>query len=135
MSIIHPLILLALMTLAFAVIVFFTRIGAVRRGEMAMTYFALFNAGQPTEAVIKTQRHYANLFEAPVLFYVAALLILQQGFDGPIAALIGYAYVAARFCHLIIHTTSNRLGHRINAFIASMLILFVLWGYVVWSLL
>src|SRR5436190_10685821 len=53
-----------------------------------------------------------NLFELPVLFYVAALIIFQlRAFDGLYFAL-AWAFVALRYAHSAIHLTYNDVLHR-----------------------
>ncbi|MBA3486392.1 MAG: MAPEG family protein [Lysobacter sp.] len=71
--------------------------------------------------------NYRNLFEAPVLFYVA--LVAAFASDQVTALTVGLAwlYVALRYVHSFIHCGYNRVGHRLYAFLASNVVLWALW--------
>lgn len=135
MSVLYPLILLALLSLAYAPYLFRVRVNAVRRGDVDIEHFKLFKevkTGIP-EQVIKAKHHYTTLYEMPVLFYTAALTVLVLGLDGAAYALLGYAYVAARLAHSYVHLTHNTLKWRVRAFGASYLVLVAMWLLIVWD--
>ncbi len=71
--------------------------------------------------------NYRNLFEAPVLFYVA--LVAAFASDQVTALTVGLAwlYVALRYVHSFIHCGYNRVGHRVYAFLASKGVVWGLW--------
>jgi hypothetical protein len=49
------------------------RVRAVLRGELSNEYFELFTGAEPSATLVKTRNHLRNLFEFPLLFYVASL--------------------------------------------------------------
>lgn len=71
--------------------------------------------------------NYRNLFEAPVLFYVA--LVVAFASDQVTALTVGLAwlYVALRYVHSFIHCGYNRVGQRLYVFLASNVVLWALW--------
>jgi hypothetical protein len=71
--------------------------------------------------------NYRNLFEAPVLFYVAALAAFALKVVTPLLVALAWLYVACRVVHSLIHVTTNRVKHRFLAFVASHAVLFVVW--------
>ena len=103
------------------------RVGAVGSGEMNVRYYRAYQGGEEPEHLRVITRHFINLFEVPVLFYVVVILtyITQQVSIWMIVC--AWAYVAARYVHSYVHLTSNDVLTRFRVFIASGLILFVLW--------
>lgn len=75
----------------------------------------------------RLSRHYANLLELPVLYYVAGLSIFLTGRVDPTFVALFWAYLAARLVHAGIHLSYNRVVHRAAAFGAGCLILVVIW--------
>ena len=67
--------------------------------------------------------NYANLFESPVLFYVAILLTLILMVQDTILVVLAWTYVSSRFMHSFIHMTYNKVMHRFSVFIFSSLVL------------
>jgi hypothetical protein len=43
--------------------------------------------------------------------------------------LLGWAFVALRLLHALVHTTSNHVPTRFNLFAASAIVLMVMWAY------
>jgi hypothetical protein len=83
---------------------------------------------------VRAADNYRNLFEAPVLFYVAALTAYAFGAASPPVVALAWLYVACRVVHSAIHCTTNRVVHRFFAFAASHAVLFALWLALVWAL-
>ncbi|MGD9021662.1 MAG: MAPEG family protein, partial [Lysobacterales bacterium] len=79
--------------------------------------------------------NFANLFEAPVLFYLAILLTLILMVQDTIIVYLAWAYVATRAAHSAIHCTYNRVMHRFRVFIASSFILLAIWVRLGWIIL
>lgn len=127
MNLLAPMLAMVVLTLALAPLVFVARVRAVRRGELAQERLRCFDGTGAPDAVTRTTRHLANLFEMPVLFYVACLTALHLQMDGTLLASLGWAYLACRVAHAGIHLTYNRLGHRLAAFMASNVALYLLW--------
>lgn len=97
-------------------------------------YFLTYDAGRPSVDVVKTQRHYANLFELPVLFYVAVLAAMVQGFESKLFLILAWVFVATRVAHLLIHVGPNKLFLRMAAFLSGFVVLALMWITLVTSL-
>jgi len=69
-----------------------------------------------------------NLFEMPVLFYVACIVFYVTGKVDGIALTLAWLYVALRIAHSVVHLTYNNVLHRLAAFGASTFVLLALWG-------
>lgn len=71
--------------------------------------------------------NFRNLFETPVLFYVAMLTIFAGGFICAAHLWLAWGYVAARFIHSYIQCTSNIVMRRFYAFLVSLALLLSIW--------
>lgn len=69
-----------------------------------------------------------NLFELPVLFYVAVLLTLVLMIQDQLLVQLVWGYVALRYVHSLVHCTYNRVMHRFIAYAASCLVLLIIWA-------
>jgi hypothetical protein len=71
--------------------------------------------------------NFVNLFEMPVLFYVAAFVAILGGAVAPVSLGLAWAYVALRAVHSLIQCTTNRVMHRFTVYSISSLVLLALW--------
>jgi hypothetical protein len=120
---------LAMVALTFAVTVrMFTERMRQIRGER-IPFREIPSGSQMATRFADTRAadNYRNLFEAPVLFYLALVVAALAGPATPLVLGLAWAYVALRVFHSVIHCTYNRVRHRFYAFAASTLVLCVLW--------
>jgi len=82
-----------------------------------------------------TADNFMNLFEMPVLFYVAILLALILLVQDPVLVIFSWLYVALRIVHSIIHTTYNTVMHRFWAYALSCGALLGLWVRLGWLII
>lgn len=90
--------------------------------------FALGESPKVPAAARLANRNYMNLFELPVLFYVGCLVAVVADAETPALVAIGWAYVAFRIVHSVIHVTYNHVMHRFYAFAASNAALIAMWA-------
>jgi hypothetical protein len=89
-------------------------------------------------ATIKDTRasdNFRNLFEIPVLFYVAIFAIQASGLTNTAYLVLAWGYVAARYVHSYIHCTSNIVMNRFYAFLTSCFCLIGMWLLLAYQLL
>jgi len=122
-----PMLALVLLSAVVLVLLFRSRVKAVRGGSVTAAYYRTFQGGAEPEASAVLARHFANLFEAPTLFYVACTTAMALHAVTPTAVVIAWLYVIARAAHSVIHLGRNRLRYRIQAYYVSWLILLTLW--------
>src|SRR5262252_10416024 len=72
-QILYPLFAMVLLVAVVFLRMGRARFGAVRRGEMNPRFYRTYDEGQEPEHLRVITRHFINLFEMPVLFYVAVL--------------------------------------------------------------
>ncbi|MGD8174548.1 MAPEG family protein [Marinimicrobium sp. ARAG 43.8] len=123
----QPMLTLMLWTLLVALYLLALRVRSVRRGEVSLGYFRL-NSGPsaPSDRALAAARHYDNLFQVPVLFYLACVTTLALGLNGPIA--LAWGFVVLRVIHGLIHLSYNNVRHRFAAFMAANLLLIAIWA-------
>jgi len=102
------------------------RVRAIRSGEVRPRDIALREPNWPKQ-LMQLQNALSNQLELPVLFYVLTILALfTQTADLAFVAL-AWLYVALRLVHAYIHVTHNRVPRRGMVFIASSIVLCVMW--------
>lgn len=126
---IYPMFAMVLLTAFVLATLFRARIGAVRQGLVSAAYFRIYQGELEPESSAKPARHFANLFESPVLFYVVCLAAMVTQFTGPAMQVLAWVYVAARVVHAYVHLGGNRLRHRVRAYFFSWGILLAMWIY------
>lgn len=124
---VYPMGAMVCLTAVVLTLLFFTRLRAVRSGETNQLYYKTYE-GTESRASRQLSRHFTNLFEAPVLFYVACIAAMIIGSAGSIFLALAWTYVAARLAHAIIHIGKNKIIRRIVAYMFSWLVLLSMWA-------
>ena len=104
------------------------RTGNIQRGEVKIRDIAL---GQEAWTARATQigNCYHNQFELPVLFYaVVAFAMIVRKAD-LMFVMLAWLFVLTRLVHAYIHTSSNRVPRRAQAFFIGAMLLFAMWIY------
>jgi hypothetical protein len=122
--------LLAQVFLAFLVWIYMyvTRLGEMKRKSIDPQDLNTRVRGQAmlTDSLAQAD-NLKNLFELPILFYLAILLALILMIQDQFLVQLAWGYVALRYIHSLIHCSYNRVMHRFIAYAASCLILMVMW--------
>ena len=126
---IYPMFAMVLLTAFVLATLFRSRVGAVREGLLSAAYFRIYQGETEPESSAKPARHFVNLFEAPVLFYVVCLAAMITHFTGIAMQALAWIYVAARVVHAYVHLGGNRLRHRMRAYFFSWGVLLAMWIY------
>lgn len=79
--------------------------------------------------------NFLNLFESPVLFYIAILLALILMLQDRILVVLAWSYVASRYMHSFIHITYNLVMHRFTVFLFSCFLLLAMWMRLGWIII
>ena len=119
-----------LLTLGILVWMGFERVPRVARGEIAVKDIAVERQGYPLRARLLSN-NFDNQFQLPVLFYVAALLLLWSGGAGWVELVLAWLFVALRYGHAAVHVTTNRVYRRFFIYTAGLVVLAVLWVWLV----
>jgi hypothetical protein len=84
-------------------------------------------AGKLLTVSAATSDNLKNLFEMPVLFYLAAMLAMLLLIQDVLLIRLAWGFVILRIVHSVVHCTYNRVMHRFIAYIASCLFLILMW--------
>ena len=126
-QILHPVFAMVALTFAVLLRMFQVRVRAVREKRVPASYFKLLQGFDPPPDVLAPARNFSNLFEMPVLFYTAAILIWAGRLTDPHYVGLAWAYFGFRLVHSLIILTRNKLRWRILAFFLSILPLLAIW--------
>jgi hypothetical protein len=129
--VIYPMFAMVLLTFVVLTKLFRSRVRAVREGKVSAAYFRIYQGEVEPESTAKPSRHFANPFEAPVLFYVVCLAAMITHFTGVAMQVLAWTYVGARIMHAYVHLGGNRIRKRIRAYFFSWIILLAMWIYLV----
>jgi hypothetical protein len=127
-SILYPVFVQVLLTLAVATLLFAARARAVRAMERrrGSPDLALGKVAWPEDAA-KRAANYINQFELPVLFYaVTAFAMLSAGADLAMVVL-AWAFVLTRLVHAAVHIGPNKVRWRFPVFGLGFLIVAAMW--------
>jgi hypothetical protein len=119
--------LMVLLTFIVGLVAARARFAGVRSGEVRFAYFKLMQGQEVPDRVTVTTRCFNNLFEVPVLFYVACTLCISLGVEGLSGLVLAWLFVALRSVQALIHLTYNNFLHRMLAFWAAFMCVLLLW--------
>lgn len=126
-AIFHPMIVLVLWTLVIVYLIGRRRFAAARKRLVKASDFACGESESVPDEVKIPNRNLGNLFETPVLFYVACLTVYALGKVDAWSVGLAWAYVALRIAHSIVHLTYNNVFHRLRVFAAGVAVLLAMW--------
>ena len=127
-SVLLPVFVQVGLTFALLLAMAFTRRSALVNRETKIRDVAL---GQPNWPVRATQigNCYRNQLELPLLFYVLIALALPIRHADFVIVILSWVFVITRFVHAGVFVSSNDFGRRSTAWLASALVLLVMWVY------
>ncbi|SCZ08067.1 MAPEG family protein [Microvirga guangxiensis] len=125
-AILLPVYVLVGLTFVLLFLMGSKRVASLKGGEVKMGDIALGERNWPKRA-LQFQNAYHNQFEVPVLFYVLVVLALITRKADMLFVVMSWMFVASRLVHAAIHTTSNKVSWRFQAFVVGVLILIAMW--------
>ena len=127
--ILWPVLAMVLLVLIVWCRLYITRVREMRARRISPQALATRASGR-RELVdsLPTADNFSNLFELPVLFYVAAVLIYVADRVDGLYLLLAWAFVALRYAHSAIHVTYNRVMHRFPVYVLGALPLWAMWA-------
>jgi hypothetical protein len=123
-----PLYAQILLTFLVWGFMYFERIGEMKRKKVDTQKLA--NPTYAAEALKESTNssdNFENLFEMPVLFYVAILTVYVLGYADFTYLVLASGFVFLRTLHSIIHCTYNRVIQRFWAYAFSTFFLVAIW--------
>jgi hypothetical protein len=77
---------------------------------------------------VQSADHFRNLFEVPVLFYALCGFLAITRLTTLFLLACAWGYVVLRAAHAYVHLTHNKVVRRFQVFVASTIVLYVMWG-------
>jgi hypothetical protein len=74
--------------------------------------------------------NFSNLFELPVLFYLALVVLAVTGHVTTTTQVLAWLFVALRIAHSAIQCSYNKVYHRFYVYLAGSILLWALWGLI-----
>lgn len=131
----HPALAMAALTFVVWCRLYYVRIGEMYRRRISPQSLADSAGVAARLQDTRASDNFRNLFELPVLFYLALVVMALYGLATPAAMALAWTFVALRLLHSAIHCSYNRVMHRFAVYIAGALVLWALWAYLAIGLL
>lgn len=123
-----PLLVQVFLTFSVWVIMFVTRVAEMKSKKIEPQ--AVHGRTQIAELLVDSApaaNNLKNLFELPVLFYLAILLASLLMIKDPFMVAMAWGFVGFRVVHSLIHCSYNRVIHRFYAYLISSVFLLLMW--------
>ena len=104
-----------------------SRVRAVRRRDISVRFFELYQGSEEPEELRALSRHFVNLFELPILFYVACIVAYVSVQVDLWLVLLAWFFVVSRYVHSYIHLTSNIVIQRFRVYGIGLVALVLMW--------
>jgi hypothetical protein len=130
-----PCAALVLVTALVWIKLYVDRLGEMRRRRISPQLLSTARDAAGRLEKTAAADNFRNLFEVPVLFYVLCIAIAVSGGSTPGIVTAAWVYVGLRALHSLIHVTYNRVTHRFLVYVASTVLVFVMWAAFVRGLL
>ncbi|WP_372651570.1 MAPEG family protein [Halobacteriovorax sp.] len=122
-----PCLILIITTFLVLITMFSRRIKYIKSGKIKPSHFKTHDTDQKESAkTVQAQRNFANLQEAPPIFYILCLITYVTGNVNELMIGLSWAFLIFRLVHTLIHITSNKLPARMFSFALSWLVVIVM---------
>jgi len=128
-TMLYPAFAMAGLTFLVWVRMFTSRVGEMKRERIHPQAVAMSAAAAARFTDTRAADNFRNLFELPVLFYVALLVAVVTGLVTPVSLGLAWTFVGLRLLHSLIQCTYNKVLHRFYVYAAGGAVLWVLWLY------
>ncbi len=124
---IYPLFAMAILPGTILLLLTYHRLVAIKEGLLKANYLEETGAENAPALIVKLTHNLSNLFEFPVLFYVAACIIIATNSVDQPYIWMSWTYVTIRYIHTLVHVTYNYVPHRATIHMISDIVLITLW--------
>ena len=130
-----PAVAMAALTFVVWLRMYVTRIGQMKRERIHPQSVA--TSAQATAKLTDSRAadNFRNLFELPVLFYLAIVVAAQAGLVTTTVLVLAWLFVILRIAHSWIQCTYNKVMQRFYVYCAGGFALWLLWGVLSYGLL
>ena len=126
-----PLFAQVLLTALIWFWMYYTRIREIHRANIDIQALAQTKQAHELLSRVSTPaENLINLFEIPVLFYVAVIVLYVTESVSTLYLTLTSAFVVFRYAHSLIPITYNRIIHRFLIYVTSTTILWIIWALI-----
>ncbi len=125
--ILFPIVAMVALVVFIVVRLFRSRVRALRRSNISIGFYELYQGSEEPDELRALSRHFANLFELPILFYVACIVAYVSVQVDLLLVLLAWLFVISRYVHSYIHLTSNIVIHRFRVYGIGIVVLVLMW--------
>ena len=122
------MIVLVALTAGVWVLMYWRRLNEIHQGGIDPQSLATRGTADGRLTNVSAADNFSNLLETPILFYALCIALHVTGEADSWQISLAWIYVALRALHSLIHVTYNRVVHRWAVYVASTILLFVMWG-------
>lgn len=121
--------MLAMVALPFfiALGILFTRLRDLSTGSRELKFYEEYSGIGGPMSVQRTTNQLTNLFEFPMLLYIAIIMAITCGLADTLLNQLLIIFVAGRWGHSVVHLFLNRLWLRTPLFMISNIVLLAIW--------
>jgi len=130
-----PAVAMVALTMVVWVRMYRTRIAQMKRERIHPQAVATSAQVAAKLTDSKAADNFRNLFELPVLFYLALVVAAQTAQVGWLTLTLAWSFVALRMLHSLIHCSYNKVIHRFYAYFFGGVVLWSLWAVLAYGLL
>jgi hypothetical protein len=134
-SIFWPAIALVALTFVVMGLMARERLGQLKRNRVHPQAVATSAQMAARMADTRCADNFRNLFELPVLFYLAVVIAFLTAQGGLLVTGLAWAFVVLRVVHSAIHCGYNKVLHRFAAYLLGGVALLALWATLAYGLL
>ena len=133
--ILYPALAMVALTLCVWLRLFATRVDEMKRGRIHPQAVALSAQAAARLADSRAADNFRNLFELPVLFYLALVIAAMTSQVTWATLGLAWMFVALRVAHSVIQCGYNKVMHRFRVYFSGGLVLWALWAVLGFGLL
>ena len=130
-----PALAMVALTIAVWLRMYAARIGEMKRERIHPQAVATSAKMAARLSDTRAADNFRNLFELPVLFYLALVVAAMTAQTGALVLSLAWVFVVLRLLHSGIHCTYNKVMHRFKAYLAGGVALWALWTVLAFGLL
>lgn len=124
---------MVILVVIVAMVMLRSRVKAIRERKVSIKYFRAMSGAEIPESVQIPARHFSNLFEIPVLFFIVCLASQMMGVAGASMVTLAWIFVGARYVQAFVHLTYNNVLHRMAAYFVGVVTVVTMWTMLVIS--
>ncbi len=129
-----PAVVMVVLTFVVWIRMYRSRVAEMKRERIHPQAVAL--SAQMAERLKDTRAadNFRNLFELPVLFYLALVVAVQAAQVSVLTLVLAWIFVVLRVAHSTIHCGYNKVIHRFYVYFAGGVALWALWAVLAYGL-